>query len=72
MGVEGGKCSPYLYFSPGQFRNIKLGGGGVVVLDTDTMGWQTPKFEFIIMVLSDNSEKQGNVSSYCELRTPER
>lgn len=51
MVVEGGKYLPYLYFSPRQFSNIKLGGGGVVVLDSDTMGWQTPKFKFIIMVL---------------------
>lgn len=72
MVVEGGKYSPYLYFSPGQFSSVKLRGGGVVVLDTDTMGWQTPKFKFIIMVLSDNSGKQANISSYCELRTPER
>lgn len=49
--VEGGKYLPYLYFSPRQFSNIKLGGGGVVVLDADTMGWQSPKFKFIIMVL---------------------
>lgn len=69
--VEQGKHSPYLYFSPGQFSNIKPGRGGVMVLDADTMGWPTPKLKFIIMLLSDNSGKQGNISSYCELRTPE-
>lgn len=63
MVVEGGKRSPYLYFSPGQFCNIKLEGGGVVVLGIHTMGWRTHKFKFIIMVLSDNSGKLGNVSS---------